>query len=116
MEKVQSLAEFLGTDPGLPQVEGPHLEDITDSKAFAIAVLDSLEFKQYIVNGLKLGELPAAVVCRLMDYGWGKSPDRVEHTGKDGKPIETVTEVRRIVVRASDVKQEDSDRPKYVTH
>ena len=99
---MESLADFLGVAlgaPAEPTDTTPHLEDITDSKAFALAVLGSREFRAYIVNSLNLGDLPSAVLCRLMDYGWGKPVDRVEHTGKDGQPIETVTEVRRVIVR-----------------
>lgn len=114
MEKAQSLAEFLGTNDSAALVDvQPRLEDITDSKEFALAVLASREFRSYIVNSLLLGSLPAAVVIRMMDYGWGKPPDRVEHTGKDGNPIETVTEVRRTIVH---VNVEAQDEPSYVTH
>lgn len=45
---------------------------------FSEAVLNSPDFRRYIVSGLKLGELPAAVVCKLMDYGWGKPVERLE--------------------------------------
>jgi hypothetical protein len=96
----------------------PRFEDITDAKAFALAVLSSREFRQYIVNSLALGTLPPGVITRLMDYGWGKPPDRVEHTGKDGQPIETVTEVRRVIVHETRrPEDEDVDAPKkYQTH
>lgn len=121
MEKFRSLAEALGT---LPPVEGdgapmPRLEDITDSKAFAKAVLESREFRQYIVNGLTLGDLPSAILCRLMDYGWGKPVERVEHSGPDGQPIETVAEVRRVVVHvtgAGALDEPDGVKPPYRTH
>lgn len=108
----QSLAEFLGMKDPVAPAEA-RLEDITDSKQFAVAVLDSREFRSYIVNGLILGTIPSAIVTRMMDYGWGKPPDRVEHTGKDGNPIETVTEVRRTIVH---VNVEAQDEPSYVTH
>lgn len=91
---MKTLAEYLGTAPSAPETS--RLEDITDSKAFALAVLDSYEFRSYIVNSLVLGELPSAVLCRLMDYGWGKPVDRVEHSGR----VETaITEVRRVIIR-----------------
>lgn len=98
---MESLADFLGVPAAAgapaPASGGPRLEDITDSKAFALAVLDSPEFRSYIVNSLVLGELPSAVLCRLMDYGWGKPTERVEHTGKDGQPIETIKIVRVVI-------------------
>lgn len=100
--KVQSLSEFLGTDlpPAEPSADTLRIEDITDAKAFADAVLSSYEFRQFIVNGLELGTLPSAIVTRLMDHSsWGSPAKRLELTGRDGKPIEQITEVRRVVVR-----------------
>lgn len=77
------------------------LTDITDCREFAKAVLESQEFREYIVYGLRRRDIPATLILRLMDYaeGWGKPPERVEHTGKDGEPI--VTEVRRVVIRVN---------------
>ena len=106
---MESLAAFLGVSGAPAPADEPRLEDITDSKAFALAVLSSREFRSYIVNSLVLGELPSAVICRLMDYGWGKPPERVEHTGKDGRPIETITEVRRVIIRGQQPEQDDDD-------
>jgi hypothetical protein len=86
---------------------------------FAMAVLSSREFRQYIVDKLLDRSIPPAVLIRLMDYApkWGKPPDRIEHTGKDGKPIETVTEVRRVVVRVGDVAVDrEKENPKHSVH
>lgn len=99
------------------------LIDITDCREFAKAVLESRDFRQYIVDGLKRRDIPATLVLRLMDYadGWGKPPERVEHTGKDGRPIETVTEVRRVVIYV-DARQNDAEIvteeviPALITH
>jgi hypothetical protein len=113
-----SLAETLGTTPAPSHASDqeipPRLVDITDAKAFARAVLESVDFRQYIINGLTLGSLPAAILIRVMDLaGWQKPPERIEHTGKDGQPIETITEVRRVIVRAHDPFDEDEqpERP-----
>ena len=80
MEKIQSLADFLGTTAKVQAAEDLKsiVEDISDSKAFALALIGSIEFRRYIINGLTLGDLPAAVVCRILDHGWGKPVDRVE--------------------------------------
>ena len=84
-------------------------------KAFAEAVLTSEEFRLYIIEGLTNRDLPPAVLCRLMDHGWGKAPDRVEHTGKDGEPI--VTEVRRVIVHKTEHDDAtSSQRSSYTTH
>lgn len=98
VEKVQTLAEYLGTtQPAPEQIDAALLINISDPKEFADAVLNSLEFRKYIVNGLLLGELTSAIVIRLMDYAWGKPADRIEVSGRDGKPIETIRVVRVIV-------------------
>ncbi len=115
-DKPQSLAEYLGLTPTAAPDEGPHLVDITDPKEFGKAVMESREFRQYIVSGLTLGNLPGftSILGRLMDHVMGKAPDRVEHTGKDGQPIETITEVRRVVVH-NHHEDDDEDRP-VITH
>lgn len=88
--KAESIADFLGesgVEPPDPNTEDltPPLEDaidLADSKAFSLAVLNSREFRRYVVNGLILGELPAAVITRMMDHGWGKPVERVEFEDK----------------------------------
>jgi hypothetical protein len=110
-----TLAEFLGTSQPIEE-QAPRLEDITDAKAFAEAVLTSREFRSYIVNSLTLGSLPAAVTTRLMDYAWGKPAERIEHTGKNGQPIETITEVRRVLVRVNVEQQQEAEDTAYTTH
>lgn len=47
-------------------------------KQFCQMVLQSREFRDYIVNGIRIGDLPAPVILRLMDVGWGKPVDRIE--------------------------------------
>lgn len=121
MEKFQSLADYLGVEGapsgGQPAKPVTHLEDIAgDAKAFCDAVLNSFEFRQYIVHGLILGSIPAAVMIRVMDMaGWQKPPERHEVTGRDGQPIETITEVRRVIVRVPPQSEETSS-DSYTTH
>lgn len=81
--------------------------EITDSKEFVKAILDSRLFKEYIVDGLRARTIPPTVLMRLMDEGWGKPVDRVEHTGKDGQPIETISEVRMVVVKPKTLELHD---------
>lgn len=122
---MESLADFLGISgalAGRPEDDedrAPSLADISDPKAFAEAVLGSREFRMYIVNGLRLGNLPGftGLLARLMDHAWGKPVERVEHTGKDGAPI--VTEVRRVIVRTAEQERPDQDETVpglYTTH
>lgn len=47
---------------------------------------------------IKLWDKPAPL--KLMGRHVGLFPDRIEHTGKDGKPIEMVTKIERVIVDA----------------
>ncbi len=89
--------------------------DEIDARAFCLRVLQSPEFRAYITNGIVLGDLPAAVICRLMDYAWGASPKRVEVVGRDGGPIETVSRIERVIIDARD-KLDKSDELPVTTH
>lgn len=55
----------------------PWPEKLT-GKEFAERVVNSIEFRQYILMGVRSGELPQAVMCRLMDHAWGQPVKRVE--------------------------------------
>ena len=107
---MKSLFESLHLDDSAPIPESAITE--LSGKAFSQAVLDSREFREYIVNGIKLRDIPSPILCRLIDHGWGKPPEKVELTGKDGQPIEAVTEVRRVIVHAKPFE----DRDELVTH
>lgn len=88
-------------------IENPPFE-IDNAQQFARDVLHSVEFREYIAINLRNGKIPAVVILRLMDYaeGWGKPPERIEHTGKDGEAI--VTEIRRVIVHT---KEEEKQLP-----
>lgn len=108
MDNPKSLAEFLGTAPAPAGEAPPRLEDITDPKAFAQAVLDSMEFRRYVVLGLTLGSLPPAVLTRIMDLaGWLAAPKRKEVSGPNGGPIETYKRIERVIVDSPRRKVED---------
>ncbi len=118
MEKFQSLADFLGVEPGNTPSE-PRTDDllnISDPTTFCQRVLNSREFRQYILNGITLGDIPPAVMCRIIDHAWGKPVDHVEHTGK----VETITEVRRVVVhvdaRHFDEELDEDKKKLYTRH
>lgn len=102
--------------PEIPLEAAPDYSHLS-GKEFARAVLDSREFKQYVSTSLKACTIPSAILTRLMDYAWGKPPERVELTGKDGKPIEQITEIRRVIVRPEPQFDEDeSVTTQSVTH
>jgi len=116
---MESLADFLGCQDlrkldergAEPTSELSVIEllDITDPMQFCQRVLASREFRQYLFTGIACGDIPPAVMCRVIDHAWGKPVDRVEHTGKDGQPIETVTEVRRVIVRVGERAEHGED-------
>lgn len=109
---MKSLAEALGVaDPKDPDAEVPTDWQTLEGKEFCDAVLKSPDFRTYIVCGLRLGTLPSAVLCRVMDHAWGKPPDKIEHTGKDGQPIQHVTEVRRTIVHILKDEREPLELP-----
>ena len=111
----QTLADYLGVSSA-QAVLSARLEDIADdAETFCKAVLNSREFRSYIVNSLVLGSIPAAVMLRVMDMaGWQKPPDRVEHAGIDGSPIEVITRIVRVTVNPDEL--DDDPRPTTVTH
>ncbi len=115
----QSLGEFLGAtnplpDDGKERNEYKDLADLTGAD-FAKGVLESREFRQYIMDGIVLRDLAPGIITRLMDHGWGKPPDKVELTGKDGQPLEAVTEVRWVVMQTP-ARSDATMELRQVTH
>ena len=79
---MESLAQFLGVQDPRPEADRPQtdfeqLADISDPKEFCARVLASREFRQYLMNGIVLGDIPPMILARMMDHGWGKPPERV---------------------------------------
>lgn len=58
---------------------------------------------------LKLWDKPTPL--KLMGRHVGLFVERMEHTGKDGGPIEAVTEIRRIVVRPHEIHDNETVVP-----
>jgi len=107
----QSLAEYLGIkDPRAPEAPVFPSPGKMTAKAFCEAVLNSEEFRTYILNGLVYRDLHPTILKRIMDQGWGKPTEHIEHTGKDGEPIETITVVRRVIVPPSEDEHETTPR------
>lgn len=80
---MKSLAEHLGAVDPRPETEQvvedvAALADVSDPAEFCKLIVKSREFRQYLMNGITLGDLPSAVVCRVMDHAWGKPIERVE--------------------------------------
>ena len=110
MEKFQSLADLLGSEASTPdksalEAEYVDLVNTKDATEFCRKLVESKMFREYILRGIILGDLPSAMATRVADHGMGKPPERIEHTGKDGEPI--VTEVRRVIVHAQNDAMDD---------
>jgi hypothetical protein len=88
---MQSLAEYLGVavhaDVPAQPVECESVE------SFARQILTSPEYRASLFRRIILGELPAAVELRLLDYAWGKPTERIEHSGE----VKLTKVVREIV-------------------
>lgn len=112
--KAQNLAELFGLQA--PSNDDPiELRNLTASE-FCEAVVNSYEFRKYILDGIRFAILPPQILGRIIDHAWGKAPDRVEHTGRDGAPI--VTEIRRVIVSVDAIDEEDTLTPTspVITH
>lgn len=55
-------------DPKKPDVKPTPVPASFSVKTFSLDIVRSVEFRQYIINGLTLGDLPAAVVCKIIDH------------------------------------------------
>jgi hypothetical protein len=113
---METLADFLGLTPREPDRPAPP-EKLT-AKQFCEAVLNSREFRAYIQNGIALGDLPAAIVCRIMDQGWGKPVDRVEFEDKTNHLADLTAEQceQRALLLAERARQlRRQERPKEIT-
>jgi hypothetical protein len=96
--QLQSLAKFLGVqDPekpnepfGLPAetVELPAPTADMDDSAFCRGVIASTQYRESLLRRLITDSLPSAVETMLWERAHGRVAQRVEHTGKEGKPIE----------------------------
>ena len=80
MEKVQSLAEFLGTadpkQPGAPVAPAPSPK--MTAKAFCKEILNTQQYRESLLRRILLDELPPAVECLLYHYAHGKPIEYVE--------------------------------------
>lgn len=74
---------------------------------FCSDIIDSPEFRRYIKEGIETNTLPPTVASKIFEYAFGKPPDKVEVTGPDGKPIETVTKIIREIIDVTQSEGED---------
>lgn len=79
----KSLGELLGVPDPRPETERPvsdfdQLAGITDAQEFCQRILQTREWRQYVMNGIVLGDLPSAVMCRIIDHAWGRVTERLE--------------------------------------
>lgn len=103
MAQPKTLAELL--DPDTRLLDPPDPYEVMTGKQFAEAVLQSMEFKNYVIYSLQMGTLPAAVLTRLMDYAWGKP---TEVTPLLSPNDSHALEVRRVIVKLDRDEDDDS--------
>src|SRR5262245_3013308 len=112
---MESLADYLRLEDAAPTapVEAPATDlfsGITTIKEFAERVLNSADYRASLLRRIQLDELPAQIEALLYYYACGKPTERIEHSGKDGGPLEVVTQVRRVVVAVDNsLYQEEQD-------
>ena len=88
---MKSLYESLGQDPDTKEVVSEPWPENMSGREFARRVLDSVEFREYIVNGILARDIPPAIMCRVMDHGWGQPVKRVEVSSQE-HDLSSVTE------------------------
>lgn len=79
MVQPQSLAEYLGIVDPRPENLRPNPSAVVklSAKQFCEGIVESSEFRTYILNGITLGDLPPQILLRIMDMAWGKPVERV---------------------------------------
>lgn len=80
---MQSLYDALHVEnPERPGAAVDPWPENPSPKQFAELVVNSIEFRQYLIIGIRSGQLAPAVMCRLLDHAWGKPVEQVEVTNK----------------------------------
>ena len=96
----QSLADFLAVpDVAVKPEERKPVATIFDeamtAKEFAEGILNSVQYRESILRRVLMDELPPQVEALLWAHAHGVPAKKVEMTGANGGPIQTVT--RRII-------------------
>lgn len=60
-----------------PEVVFPDGPPEKSPKQFCEDIINSTEFRKYLLNGIVLGDLAPVIVCRIMDHAWGKPVERI---------------------------------------
>jgi hypothetical protein len=105
---MKKLADILGIanafdiDP-MPTtvIERQEVENPT-AQQFALSILESPEYRQSLLRRILTDDLPPAVETKLMDYGWGKPKETIEHL------VKTTRVVREIVDPSFDDDEEQA--------
>lgn len=100
---MKSLANHLGiADPAPEPVDPTELSD-TDIENMSVqdfcrGILRSRDYRKALLLRVRIGDLPPAIESLIYHYAEGKPVDRVEHMGKDGKPIQLAVAIKRIII------------------
>ena len=104
LSDILQLTDVIDAQEGMGDssvIENTELENPT-AQAFSMLILESKEYRQSLLRRILEDRLPPAVETKLMDYGWGKPKETVEHRVK-------ITRVVREIVDPS--FDEDSEAP-----
>lgn len=120
---MKSLAEHLGAIDPRPEDKRPDndfddLIDITDPKMFCQKLVASREFRQFLLSGIVLGDLPPAVLTRIIDHAWGKPVEKIEvknTSSADDLSVEELKARAAHLMRVIDALEDDPP-PTIIKH
>lgn len=72
------------------------------AEQFCQAIINTKEFRKYLVDGIVMADLPPTVVGRILDHGWGRPVERIERTDK--------TDLEDITLEAIEKRLENTQR------
>lgn len=119
----KSLADLLGVsaDDAAPSLTDA--VDVTDVESFGKLLVNSREFRTYLIDGLKFGNLPGftQVLCRVLDKVWGAPSSQqaqtvVVYVPDNSRDVQQRDNVRRFFVAADrrPVAQFDDEQDVHV--
>lgn len=107
---MQSLYDSLHLpNPNAPEAPVQPWPDKMTAQEFAERVVNSSEFRMYILLGVGSGNIPQGVVKQLMDYAWGQPTKRVEFEDKTPYAHLSKTQISHRLAQLQQIVQELPD-------
>lgn len=92
--------------PGPGRPKGSKNKVTTEAKEFALKILRSKEYEDFLKRGLVNGTLAPAIVVMLNHYGYGKPRDHMEVSFPDGIVDLTSLPAAALIAEADRLKRE----------